>query len=119
MNKYKTIRQHDSKDCGAACLCMISNYFGSNYSLQQLRKITCTSQDGVSILGLIEGAEEIGLSAKSYKGKIEDLKAYINNNNNPIIFHLKRNHFVVGYKAEKIFINDPAKGKCKYTWKML
>lgn len=121
MNKIKIIRQHDSRDCGAACLCMISKYYKINCSIQYARKITETRQDGVTIWGLIEGAKKIGLIGSSYKGNIYDLKKYLSAHPFPLILHLKRNHFIVLSKIKKntIIAYDPAYGKKKYTWEMI
>lgn len=121
MKKDITIRQHDSKDCGAACLCMVARYYGKKYTIQQLRKITHTSQDGISIWGLAEGADKIGLLAESYKGKINDLKKFAYTERMPLILHLKSNHFVVLYKISKnkLYINDPARGKYNLSWEEL
>ncbi len=76
MSKISNIRQHDSRDCGAACLCMISGYYGAKYSIQYLAKMLGINQEGISIWGIIEGAKKIGLSAVSYKGTIENLKEF-------------------------------------------
>ena len=121
MKRIKNIRQHDTSDCGAACLCMICNYFGIEYSIQQMRRMINTRQNGVSILDLIEGAEIVGLSATSYKGDIQDLKEFIQQNEVPCILHLKNNHFVLltSSKKDVVFINDPAIGCCKYTWEKI
>ncbi len=121
MNNIRIVRQHDSRDCGAACLCMISNYYGIKCSIQQARKITETGQDGVSIWGLIEGAKRIGLAGNSYKGNTADLKKYLSDNPSPVILHMKINHFVVVKKISKNFliVYDPAYGKRKYNWKMI
>lgn len=32
MNNFKVERQHDSMQCGIACLQMICNYYGKEYS---------------------------------------------------------------------------------------
>lgn len=57
---------------------------------------------GISILGLTEGAEKIGLLAVSYKGTVDDLKKYMSKNKEPVILHLKRNHFVVMVSSKKM-----------------
>lgn len=118
MKKYSTIRQHDTRDCGAACLCMICNYFEIECSIQQLRKLTNTSQNGVTIWGMIEAAKKLGITAEGYSGGIADLKDFMTKTQSPVVLHLKNNHFVVGYKISKkyIYIKDPAKGKYKTSW---
>lgn len=121
MSKIKNIRQHDSRDCGAACLCMISEYYGAKYSIQYLSKLLCINQEGASIWGIIEGAKKIGLSAVSYKGAIEKLKKFTKEKKEPFILHLKKNHFVVISKTDKtkVKVNDPAYGNYMLTWEEL
>ena len=121
MNRFETIRQHDSEDCGVACLAMICRYYNRNYSIQYLRKITGTNQEGTSVFTLIETAKKIGLSAVSLKGKCTELKQYLTENKSPSILHLKTNHYIVLYKIKgnKLLINDPAEGRKLITWKEL
>lgn len=38
MNNFKVERQHDCMQCGIACLQMICNYYGKEYSLDSLSK---------------------------------------------------------------------------------
>ena len=118
MKKFSMVRQHDTRDCGAACLCMICSYFGKNYSIQQLRKLTNTSQDGVSIWGMVEAARKLGIIAEGYSGKIADLKEFMTETQIPVVLHMKNNHFVVGYRKNHkyIYIKDPARGKYKIEW---
>lgn len=118
MKKFSTIRQHDTRDCGATCLYMICSYFGLEPSIQQLRKLTNTSQDGVTIWGMVEAAKKLGITAEGYFGEIADLKNFMLTAQSPVVLHLKNNHFVVGYKMSKkfIYIKDPAKGRYKTSW---
>ena len=53
-------KQHDSMDCGATCLRMITKFYGKNYSLETLREKTYITREGVSLLGISEAAEKIG-----------------------------------------------------------
>ncbi len=119
MKKIKLVRQHESRDCGAACLCMICSFFGKKYSIQQLRKLTGTSQDGVSIWGVVEASNKLGILAEGYSCDIIELKEVISKSNSPIMLHMSNNHFVVATKCNSryIFILDPAVGKYKIAWK--
>jgi len=54
-------KQLDSMDCGATCLRMIAKYYGRYYSLDYLREITYLDREGVSLLGISDAAEHIGL----------------------------------------------------------
>ena len=113
MKHLITIKQHDSKDCGAACLCSISRYYGKKHSLRFLRMLTHTGQDGVSFQGIAEAAERIGLNTEAYEATMNELLTYIKTEKKPVIVHLKSNHFVIAYKVRKnkLCISDPASGK--------
>ena len=53
--------QLDVMDCGPACLRMVAKYYGKNYSLQYLREHSYIDREGVSLRGIVEAAEHIGL----------------------------------------------------------
>jgi ATP-binding cassette subfamily B protein len=91
------IPQHDKKDCGSACLAMISNFYGKKYSLQYLRDISFVSREGVSLLGLSEASREIGFEPLSAQLSIEQLEKMPL----PCILHWNKKHFVVLYKVRK------------------
>lgn len=112
-NRNKTVKQHDSYDCGAACLCMVTQYYNRQFPLQYLRKATGTSQDGISLMGLVEGANKVGFEAYAYEATLKELVDTITGKTQPYIVHLRTNHFVVAYKIvkDKIYVNDPAQGK--------
>lgn len=106
--------QMDSQDCGPACLKIIAKYFGKYYSLQYLRDKCGIMKDGVSLLDISTGAENIGLRTLSIQCTMETL---INNVPLPAIIYWKENHFIVIFHVNKrfIWVSDPAKGKIKYT----
>ncbi|MDX1718548.1 MAG: peptidase domain-containing ABC transporter [Salegentibacter mishustinae] len=114
--KFPFVAQHDSMDCGPACLAMVSKYFGKSYSLQQLRQFCHLSKDGVSLLGIEDGAKYIGLEVVSVKITVQDL---IDKKPLPAILYWNNNHFVVLYKvrrnvltgAQQFYIKDPSYGK--------
>lgn len=55
--KFPIIFQHDSMQCGVACLQMICKYFGRDYSIDSLSKICSATTQGVSMLGLNGAAQ--------------------------------------------------------------
>lgn len=61
MRKFPVILQHDSMQCGIACLQMICNFYGREYSLDSLSKLCFATTEGVSMLGINEAANTIGL----------------------------------------------------------
>lgn len=69
--------QHDSMQCGIACLQMICGSFGKNYSAEKLSHICYASAEGVSLLGISQAADSLGLHTVCGKVKME-LLALIN-----------------------------------------
>ena len=109
--------QLDSMDCGLTCLRMVAKYFGKSYSLPFLREKCYIDRAGVSLKGISEAAELIGLRSLAVKIPLSAKKEEPSLNNAPLptILHWKQNHFVVLYKINKKFawIADPADGKHK------
>lgn len=114
LDQFPVEYQMDSQDCGPASLKIIAKYYGKFYSLQYLRDCCGITKEGVSLLDLSIGAENIGLRTLAIKASIEDLVLKIPF---PAIIFWKDSHFVVVYNANKkfIWVSDPAKGKIKYT----
>lgn len=92
----KFIPQYDQMDCGPACLSMIARTYGKNYPLKYLRENTFLTKEGVSFLGISEGAKTIGLEslAVTIKGNHVKKEAQL-----PCILHWNQNHFVILYKV--------------------
>lgn len=119
----KIIKQHDERDCGAACLSMIANYYGLKHPISKYRELTKTDRNGANLYGMVDAAQKIGLDAEALSGDINELLDGINNGeiNFPFVAHVITEdamlHFVVvfGLKNGKFTVGDPAKGKIKYT----
>lgn len=109
--------QHDQSDCGVACLKSLVKYYGGDISLERLRELSGTSKQGTTLLGLYQGAKQIGFEPTGCEA---DIKA-LNEHGKPVILHvLLENilqHFIVCYGTEndKFIIGDPAKGVVHYT----
>lgn len=101
--------QMDIVECGAAALNMILGYFGKWIPLDTIRSDCGVSRDGCTAYSIVEAAKSYGLEIKAKKYGSEALhdKAEF-----PCIVHYGFNHFVVlkGFKRNKVYINDPAKG---------
>ncbi|MRX41311.1 ATP-binding cassette domain-containing protein [Flavobacterium sp. LC2016-23] len=112
------IKQHDYKDCGAACLASVGNHYQVNVPLARIRQYANTDKRGTNVLGLIEAAEKMGFSAKGVKGATDALDKIPL----PAIAHLivkELHHYVVLYSVSKgrIQVMDPAFGKMEtYTY---
>ncbi|PWN70580.1 ABC transporter ATP-binding protein [Chryseobacterium phosphatilyticum] len=98
------IPQHDQMDCGPACLAMIASHYGVDFGLQYLRDKSFITKEGVSLLGISEAAEKIGIKTVAAKSQLK----YLDNSLLPCILHWNQNHFVVLYKISKnIFTRKP------------
>jgi len=69
-------KQHDITDCGAACLASVASYYGLKIPIARLRFIAGTDQRGTNLLGMVEGAEELGFQAKAIRIAPEILIRY-------------------------------------------
>lgn len=49
MRRIKFIKQHDSMQCGAACLAMICGMYGKSYPLEKISNMVSISGSGVSM----------------------------------------------------------------------
>ncbi|MDJ0574614.1 MAG: cysteine peptidase family C39 domain-containing protein [Xenococcaceae cyanobacterium MO_234.B1] len=106
---YPFIEQQSSSDCGAACLAMISQYWGKRLSLNYLRDLAGVGRSGASLKNLAKAAERLGYIASPVRASLKPLMEQ----NKPWIAHWQGNHYVVVYrlKGDRILIADPAQGK--------
>lgn len=115
MHSYPLTLQHDSMQCGIACLQMICKYFGRDYTLSALSRYCFATTEGVSLLGISEAADTLGFHTLSAQATVDELAE----NPLPAILHWNQNHFVVLYKVKKgrkFYISDPAKGRITYGY---
>ena len=117
--RFPSYKQLDSMDCGPTCLRMIAKSYGKAYSLPFLREKCYIDKAGVSLKGISEAAEMIGLRSLAVKIPISAKKGLPSLSEAPLpaIIHWNQNHFVVVYKVSKshVWIADPADGKHKLT----
>ena len=108
-HKVPVVMQMEALECGAACLAMVLGYYGKWVPIEQVRKDCAVSRDGSNLYDMARAAESYGLVAEAYSCDIEDFKKI----KLPAIIHWKFNHFVVlcKIKKNKVYLNDPAKGK--------
>jgi ABC-type bacteriocin/lantibiotic exporter with double-glycine peptidase domain len=111
LSKTFTLQQ-DQTDCGVACLASIIKFHGGNSSLEQLRKISGTTRQGTTILGLLQAAEQVGFEAEGLEAEgvhnLSELKE-------PAILHVviqnRLKHYVVYFPAQGSDGFTLAKGK--------
>ena len=107
--KVPVIMQMEALECGAACLTMVAAYYGLWIPLEQVRKDCGVSHDGSNAKNILKAARNYGFTAKGYRYEPARLKE---KGKFPCIIHWNFNHFVVldGFKGNKVYINDPARG---------
>lgn len=119
MKKFKWIKQHDSMQCGVSCLAMICSHYGQDYSLEYLDSFCHANNTGVSMLGIADGAKNVGFETMTAAASTDELKEITL----PCILHWNQNHFVVLYgisgNGKRYMIADPGKGLISYTRKEL
>lgn len=111
--------QKTQNSCGIACLCSIINYLQKDIDEVHLTYLSGTTQNGATLLGLKEAANQIGLASEGYEGSLYDLKSC----ELPAILHVVNDygftHFVVcygfDYTSGHFIISDPATGIKQYT----
>jgi ATP-binding cassette subfamily B protein len=77
MHNFPHYIQLDAMDCGPTCLRMIAKFYGKSYSLQTLRSRSFITREGVSMLGISDAAESIGIRTSglriTFKQQVEDV----------------------------------------------
>ncbi|WP_333621221.1 peptidase domain-containing ABC transporter [Sphingobacterium multivorum] len=113
------IKQHDIRNCGAACLASIAGYYGTHIPIAKIRQFCHTDTRGTNVLGMVQGLQQMGFNAKGVKGAIDAIPQIPL----PAIAHVvlkeQLQHYVVIYQVEKdkITVMDPGLGKVeKYTF---
>lgn len=100
---------------------MICRHFGRYYSSETLNRFLRPSTEGVSVKGMANLCEIIGIDTITGKISIDDLAE----SPLPCVLHWNQNHFVVLYSISgkktqtkdkrKYHVADPAKGKIQYS----
>ena len=85
------IRQSEAAECGLACLAMIASYHGQQIDLGSLRRRYPISLKGMTLAGVIEAAERIGLAGRPLRLEPVSLARL----RLPAILHWDMSHFVV------------------------
>ena len=117
MAKFHFIKQHDSMQCGAACLAMVCRYYGMRTTLNEIDTLCVPTKEGLSMLGLKESAQSLGFECSALKAPI----AILGQIQLPCLLHWDQNHFVVlcdlSKNGKKYKVADPGKGIISYSKK--
>jgi ATP-binding cassette subfamily B protein len=117
VERFPFFSQYDATDCGIACLRMIAKYYSKKINMEWLRARVPVSNEGVSLLGISEGARLLGIKTV---GVMVSFKQLCENVPLPCIAHWGQNHFVVIWRIKKtkkgwkISVADPAVGLLQY-----
>jgi ATP-binding cassette subfamily B protein len=113
--RYPFIQQQSTSDCGAACLAMISQYWGKKFSINMLRNLANVGRAGASLKSLATAAENLGYQARPVRASFNRLV----DQKHPWIAHWQGDHYVVVYKIKgnRVMISDPAVGRRKLNLK--
>lgn len=105
--------QKEMADCGSASLYMIASTFGCKISYENFKRAVGSSIHGVTFTDICEQAELLSLVARHGTADC------ISNVKENSILHWNGNHFVSLKRVTNkyVFINDPAKGELKMTYK--
>ncbi len=121
--KYRA--QLDESDCGAACLAMISSFFGKKLSIADIRNDAGTDISGTNINGLLIAAKKYGLKATAVKGSEKSISSKLEV---PFIAHMHLlrtgnrwiDHYVIvkdiGKRKIKIWDPDPLYKAVTYSY---
>ena len=114
MPRFPHYKQPDAMDCGPTCLRMIAKFYGRNFNLNYLREQSHISREGVSLLGISDAAEAIGMRSLGTKVTYAQL---VKDVPKPCVVHWDQNHFVVVYQVKKgkVYVADPAFGLVSYA----
>ncbi|UKP00365.1 ABC transporter transmembrane domain-containing protein [Nostoc sp. UHCC 0870] len=106
---YPFIQQQSLSDCGAACLAMISQYWGKRLSFPTLRKLAQVDRLGATLEGLAAAAQTLGYDVLPVRASLNKLEWQTN----PWIAHWQGIHYIVVWqiKGDRILISDPALGR--------
>ncbi|MDB9538334.1 peptidase domain-containing ABC transporter [Anabaenopsis tanganyikae CS-531] len=104
--RYPFFEQQSAADCGAACLVMISRYWGKRLSVNRLRDLANINRTGATLRGLTTAAESIGFTTRPVKASLDKLAQQTL----PAIAHWEGKHYIVVYEISKkhVIVGDPA-----------
>ena len=113
IKSFPIVKQRAESDCGAACLTMICNHFGKEFSLGQIVELSNLSSSGPTPNNIISGAEQMGFRGSAYALRFDDLKRV----QLPGIIGWEGNHYAVLYRVsdKEVHLADPAEGIRKLT----
>lgn len=93
--KSTFVQQHDSSDCGVACLLSLVKYYNGDNSFEKLRELSGTNRSGTTLFGLYQSANKLGFTAEGCEADVNSLIEH----KKPVILHITQDdnaeHYVV------------------------
>lgn len=117
------IKQHEAKDCGAACLSMILEYYGKKIPFAAVSEAIKVDRQGANLYGLHDGAAQFGLDATILEGSAQDFIQEVRSGQIKlpsivrIVNRFAMEHYIVvtKIKGNKVHYCDPGEGRCTLT----
>ena len=105
LKRYPHIRQHDETDCAAACLAMITKYYGHPVGIARLRDMANVDADGATLWSVAQASESLGFEARGLHLSFDALSDLTL----PSIIHWEGFHYMVLYEVGKkhVVVGDP------------
>ena len=73
MRKFPALQQMDLMDCGPTCLRMIARHYGRTFDAEFMHEKCAITREGVSLAGISDAAEAIGMSALAVEVPYRDI----------------------------------------------
>lgn len=117
------IKQHEAKDCGAACLSMILEYYGKKVPYASICEAIKVDRQGANLYGLHDGAAQFGLDATILEGSAQDFIQEVHSGQIElpaiarIVNRFAMEHYIVvtKIKGNKVYYCDPGEGRQKLS----
>ena len=117
------IRQHEPKDCGAAALSMILEYYGKKIPYAAVCEAIKVDRQGANLYGLHDGAARFGLKADILEGTAQDFIQEVRSGQIKlpaivrIVNRFAMEHYIVVTRLTGKYVRycDPGEGRRKLT----
>ncbi|MCY3019246.1 MAG: peptidase domain-containing ABC transporter [Planctomycetota bacterium] len=105
---FRIIYQHSESECAPACLAMITQHYGRNFSLGQIREIANIHATEALLPDVCNAAEAMGFRAKPFQCPYNVLQQL----QLPCIILWENYHYMVLYRVKDnvVYLADPEKG---------
>lgn len=113
------IKQHEAKDCGAACLSMILAYHGKKIPFAKVSEAIKVDRHGANLFGLHDAATQFGLESRVLQGNADEFIKEVHSGQImlPVIVRIinryDMEHYIVVTEVSKnkVYYCDPSEGR--------